>query len=149
MIFKNFIELNSTVANGFIVNDILSVLEQDSSIIGEDEEQILQNAINFVYLIQNGFIFLSEEKPIEDLENSLDAFNLAYNALKGVESTSKLNDIQQIISSSLKELEKIVELKEINIQEMKDSFILFNSMRDLLLKRAQNLSSISEYPPEI
>lgn len=149
MIFKNFIELNSTVANGFIVNDIISVLKQEGNISGEKEMQILLNAVNFVNLIQNGFKFLSEETPIENLEKSLNAFNVAYKALKDSESSIKLSKINQIITSSLKELEGLIEVKEINNQDVIESFRLFNSMRDLLLKKAHNLSSIDEYPLEI
>lgn len=142
MIFKNFIELNSTVANGFIVNDIISVLKQESIISGERRKQVLLNAINFVKIIQNGFKFLSEETPIENLEKSLNAFNVAYKALKDSESTIKLSKINQIIGSSLKELEEVVDVKEISNQDVKESFRLFDSMRDLLIKKAHYLSSI-------
>jgi len=149
MIFKNFIELNSTVANGFIVNDIISVLKQESTITEEKEKQILLNAINFVILIQDGFKFLSEETPIENLEKSLDAFNVAYNALKDSEVSIKLSEINQIITSSLRELEELGEHKKIKTLDLKASFRLFDSMQDLLLKKAHNLSSNNEYHLEI
>jgi len=146
MIFKNFIELNSTVANGFIINDIISVLKQEGNITRERENQVLLNAINFVNLIQNGFKFLMEEKPIENLDKSLNAFNIAYNALKVSEAPIKVGKINQILTSSLNEL---AEFKKVKTQDVTESVKLFDSMRDILLKKAHSLSSIDEYPLEI
>jgi len=149
MIFKNFIELNSTVAKGFIINDIISVLHQEGNISEEKEEGILQNAIIFINLIKKGFEFLSEEKPIQNLEKSLNAFNIAYYALKDSEDKIRLSEIKQIINSSLDELKNLVKYKDFNKQNLSESFRLFKSMRAFLFKRAQDLSIKDEYPLEI
>ena len=150
MIFKNFIELNSIVANGFFVNDIISLLKKEDMKIEKKDQQILNDAIKFLRLIQDGFKFLSEEIPVEDLEDSLNAFKIAFEALKNRKPSFKLNELSKILNDCKNELEKLLlEKGKISNQEVSESIKLYDSIRILLLEKAKALSNNDNSPLEI
>ena len=75
MAFSNIIKLNSIIANGFLMNDIISLFKKGNYILNKPEEiSLLEEALDYISIIKKGMVFMSDQKPIERLEESLEVY---------------------------------------------------------------------------
>lgn len=141
MSIQNLIKLNEFVAEGFLMNDIISLIKGGSRTINENEEKILLNAKNYITLIENGQKIVSEEKLVDNLEKSLNAYNIALIALKNHDQKINLIKFDEILKDSKKQLNDTLNLRKIKLENMNNLILLFKSIRKYILAEANKLSN--------
>jgi len=141
MAFSNIIKLNSIVANGFLMNDIISLFKKSNYVLNKPEEtSLLREALDYISMIKKGKIFMSDQKPIERLEESLEVYCTTLNALNETETNLTIGRFNEIINLGKKEIEGTLKKKEIMSINLKTAHYLFNSIRTNLLKEANKIS---------
>ncbi len=141
MTFSNIIKLHSIVANGFLMNDIISLFKKSNYVLNKPEDLLLlREALDYISMIKKGKIFMSDQKPIERLEESLKVYCTTLNALNKTETNLTIGRFNEIINISKKEIEETLKKEEIISINLKTSYYLFNSIRTNLLKEANKIS---------
>ncbi len=141
MAFSNIIKLNSIVANGFLMNDIISLFKKSNYDLNKPEEiSLLEEALDYIGIIKKGKTFMSDQKPIEKLEESLEVYCTTLKALKETGIKLTLVRFNEIINLSKKEIEETLNKKEIVASNLETANYLFNSIRTNLLKEANKIS---------
>lgn len=140
---QNLIKLNEFVADGFLMNDIISLFKEESRMIEEDDRKILLNAQNYIKLIEDGQNFISKKIFVENLnlEKSLNAYNIALIALKNHDIKINLIKFDEILKDSKKEIDETLKLNKLVLKEINNLLILFESIRKYILEEANKLSN--------
>lgn len=143
--FDTLIELNSIIADGFLMNKIILLfgkkqeLNLDDS-ISEDKLIILKNTLRYIELIKNGRDFILNESIVEDLDESLNAFNTSLNALYQTKKDLTIESFNQIISESEDQIKKSIGSMKIMGENLDVSLFLFESIRKYLVKEADKIN---------
>lgn len=145
MTIQNLIKLNSIVAEGFLMNDIISLFKEEDYIIEEREEEILKNAANYINLIRNGQDFIKNNVIVNDLEKSLNAYSISLKALRYADNHINLEKFNVTISNCQSQMEEVLNIKNFSIDKLNDVFLLFDSIRTILLKEANYITNQDEF----
>ena len=141
MAFTNIIKLNSIVAEGFLMNEIISLFEKSDYKLNEIEEiRLLNDALNYISMVKKGKIFMSDQRPVDNLKDSLEAYSTTLNALNEAEENLTNERFNEIIDLSEKQITETIEKKKISIEKLQIANFLFNSIRTNLLKKANTIS---------
>lgn len=143
--FDTLIELNSIIADGFLMNKIILLfrkkqeLNSDDS-ISEENLIILKNTLRYIELIKNGRDFIIDNNNVKDLDESLNAFNTSLNALDQTEKDLTIERFNKIINISEDQIEESIESRKIIGENLDISLILFESIRKYLIKEADKIN---------
>lgn len=152
MSFKKLIRLNSLSTNAFLMNEIVSLIENLEEIPRERAKKLLEEALKYITLINSGNEYLeimrgenevenTEDLPNEDLEESLEAYTNSVEALMKYGDTTNIDDVNEIIIASEREITNILRQKNIIRENLRNSYLLFDSIGSLLLTKANELSN--------
>lgn len=145
MTIQNLIKLNSIVAEGFLMNNIISLFKEEEYTINDKEEEILKNAKNYIKLIRNGQEFIKKNMVGVDLEKSLNSYSISLKALRFADNQINLVKYNDIINNSRSQVEETLKMKMFISEKMNDVFLLFNSIRTILINEANNISNQDEF----
>lgn len=143
--FDTLIELNSIIADGFLMNKIILLFNKKQEVnledsISEENLTILKNTLRYIELIKNGRDFIIDESTIEDLDESLNAFNTSLNALDQTKKDLTIESFNRIISLSEDQIEKSIDSMKIIGENLDVSLMLFESIRKYLIKAADKIN---------
>lgn len=143
--FDALIELNSIIRNGFLMNKVISLFNDEEILelnddISEEGLIIMKNALKYIDLIINGREFVVEKKVVKDLDKSLSAFNISLNALDQSEKDLTFEKFNEIISKSNEQIKKSLENRKMIRENIDISLILFESIRIHLMKKAEKIN---------
>ena len=144
MVFENLIKLNSHIAEGFIMNDIVSLFREKEKEINDKEIDILKKAKKFIHFIKDGQTYISNNSEVNDLEKSLEAYSISLKALKESDECINLEKFNNIIKNSENQINNAIRNKIIHSSEADDTFKLFFHLRNLVLKKANKLNCTYE-----
>ncbi|KKM60620.1 hypothetical protein LCGC14_1539980 [marine sediment metagenome] len=145
MTIQNLIKLNSIVAEGFLMNNIISLFKEEGHIINDREIEILKNAKSYIKLIRNGQEFIKKNKVGLNFEKSLNAYSISLKALRYNDNKINLEKYNNTINNCQTQVEKTLKIKMFLNEKMNDVFLLFNSIRTILLHKANNISNQDEF----
>lgn len=152
MSFKNLTTLNTLVTNAFLMRELVSLFENEGYNLKEKDVRLLNNALKYISLIKSGEIYLSimrgeekfnskEDLPVDSLRMSLEAYNTTFKALMRYEKPLSIKRFNEIIIMSEKQVEETVSENKITRERLDEAFGLFNSVRAILLEKANKLSN--------
>lgn len=152
MSFKNLTTLNTLVTNAFLMRELVSLFENEGYNLKEKDVRLLNNALKYISLIKSGQKYLSimrgeekfnsiEDLPVDNLRMSLEAYNTTFKALMKYEIPLSIGRINEIIILSEKQVKETVSEKKITKERLDEAFRLFNSVRVILLEKANKLSN--------
>ena len=141
MVFNNLIKLNSVVAEGFLLNKIISTIKTDNPKISENEKETLNKAKEYLDMVQKGKEFISKEKVVKNFENSLKAYLTTIKALRQSEKKLNTEKLNEILRDSRNQISIALEKESINNDELKTALTFFKSIRYIILEQASELSN--------
>ena len=141
MVFNNLIKLNSVVAEGFLLNKIISTIKTDNPKISENEKETLNKAKEYLDMVQKGKEFISKEKVEKNFENSLKAYLTTIKALRQSEKKLNTEKLNEILRDSRNQISIALEKESINNDELKTALTFFKSIRYIILEQASELSN--------
>ena len=133
MAFNNILKLNSIVANGFLMNDIITLSKKENySLEKKDKILIFNKALIYINLIKDGKNFMLKQIHIDKLNESLDAYSTALSALEESEEKETQNAFtfdrfNEIITKSENEIKDCLQNNVINTENLSMAKYLFNS----------------------
>lgn len=145
MAFDTLIELNSLISDGFLMNKIVYLFKNRRDLrlienIDEKQQNVLANALKYIELTKKGREFVLEKKIVENLDKSLEIFNISLNALiqSGENLTiERFNEIVNLCEVQIKDSLKFNRLVDENADI---SMEFFESIRKYLVKEADKIN---------
>ena len=145
MAFDTLIELNSLISDGFLMSKIVYLFKNRKDLrlienIDEKQQDILANALKYIELTKKGREFVLEKKIVENLDKSLEIFNISLNALiqSGENLTiERFNEIINLCEVQIKDSLKFTRLVDENADI---SMEFFESIRKYLVKEADKIN---------
>jgi len=139
--FDKIIELFSILGKGFLMNDIIRLLNNDLYIsINEEQLNTLKQALNYIELIKKGKDIIVSKNIIGDIDLALEIFNITLNALSHSEKNITIKEFDQIIGMSEEQIKNSIESKKIIEENKEISLKLFESIRKQLYKEAEKIN---------
>lgn len=140
MVFNKLSKLSNYLSNGFLMDDIVSLLKKDKEDLSDEDYNLLTETKKYVKLIKDGFKLFSNGESISNVEESLSAYNSSIKALE-IESERKFNEeeFKGIIESTEKEIEDILEEKKVEMAKSKIALYFFKSVAKFFLDQGNKI----------
>jgi len=142
VVFEYLSELGTLLSNGFLMDEIVSLLQKNDYPINIDDFTLLNNVKNYFELAKQGYNFYANRKyPKDNVEESLNAFiNIVYVLVNyfdksNIKETDFLNELQRFE----REIELIIKEKEISQNKVEYSLKLFKQIGEKLLEESSKL----------
>lgn len=143
--FNALIKLNSIIADGFLTNKIIRLLDKkrESNLednLNEENLTILKKALRHIELIKNGREIVVNNNIVKNPDRSLEVFNRTLNALDQSEKALTIEKFNQIINISEEHIKNSIISTTIIEKNIDIPLILFESIRDYLIKEADKIN---------
>lgn len=137
MNLDNLSKLMSLVGRGFVVNDIISLLNKDNYNLNDKDCLIMKQALKYIDYIKKGHKFINYNKIPHDLEESLEFYNMALNILVNKILASTIEEFNELIDLYKKQLNGVLESNIIKTTEVEEVKCFFEYMREHLLEECR------------
>ena len=137
MVFDHLSELGGILSDGFLMDEIVSLLQKNDYLINNNDSKLLDRIENYFKLAKQGYNFFgNQEYPENNVSKTLDAFeNIIYILinyfdkpdLKEVDFLSELKIFEN-------EIKLIIKEKQIKQKQVKNSLKLFKLIGKSLLR---------------
>lgn len=145
MVFDNLSELGTLLSNGFMIDEIVSLLQKNDYQLNINDFKLLNHAESYFELAKQGHNFYVNQKyPKDNVEDVLNAFkNIVYILVNSfnkpnLKKTDFLNELQMFEN----EIKSIVREKEVKHDKVKNTLKLFRLIGKMLLGEFDNLFGV-------
>ena len=135
MLFEDLSELGSNLADGFKMDDVTALLQEDRRLIGDREKKLLEYIKNYLNLARQGYYLYSENIfPTDDITKVLNAFQNIFHVFFNTQNVL-MDDFLNELDRVEHEIEAVEDF--IDPTEMENSLNLFSSISLRLLDENQ------------
>lgn len=143
--FDTLIKLNSIIVDGFLTKRIIGLLDKKRELylnnsLNEENLTILKKALRHIELIKNGREIVVNNNIVKNPDRSLEVFNRTLNALDQSEKALTIEKFNQIINISEEHIKNSIISTTIIEKNIDVSLILFESIKDYLIKEADKIN---------
>ncbi len=141
MVFDMLIELNSLISDGFLMNKIVYLFKNRKALrLDEKQQDILANALKYIELTKKGREFVLEEEIVENLDRSLEIFNISLNALIQSRENLTIERFNEIVNLCEVQIKNSLKFNRLVDENADLSMEFFESIRKYLVKEADKIN---------
>lgn len=147
MLFDHLSELGSSLSDGFLMDEIVSLLQKNDYSINIDDSKLLHYIENYFELVKQGYnFFVNQEYPKDNADETLNAFKNIVYVLVNYFNKPNLNitDFPTELQKFENEIKSIIKEKEIKQNKVENSLKLFKLIGKRLLGESEKLAETDE-----
>lgn len=136
MVFDHLSELGGILSDGFLMDEIVSLLQKNDYLINNNDSKLLDRIENYFKLSKQGYNFFgNQEYPESNVSKTLDAFeNIIYILINYFDKPDlKEADFLSELKIFENEIKLIIKEKQIKQKQVKNSLKLFKIIGKNLL----------------
>lgn len=145
MVFDNLSELGTLLSDGFMIDEIVSLLQKKDYQLNINDFKLLNRAESYFELAKQGHNFYVNQKyPLDDADDVLNAFkNIVYILVNffdkpNLKKADFLNELQMFEN----EIKSVVREEVVTQNKVKNTLKLFRLLGKILLGEFDKLSGV-------
>lgn len=147
MLFDHLSELGSFLSDGFLMDEIVSLLQKNDYPINIDDSKLLSYIENYFELAKQGYnFFVNQKYPKDNAGKTLNAFkNIVYVLVNYFDKPNlNITDFPTELQKFENEIKSIIKEKEIKQNKVENSLKLFKLIGKRLLGESDKLAETDE-----